>query len=501
MAATPPTPVIFKAESKFETVEHPFVEGCHLFYKHHFKKFSFCNYCRDFLYGLGKQAFICLRCRYVSHEKCLNFVSCSCVATTQPPGPIQHHWVEGNLHVNKEGGYDCVVCHKTCGSLSSLVDFRCATCLQPCHSACLDRAPECDLGPFKSLLLAPNQLTLNHGEATLIPSPTTSPLLVFVNKKSGGQQGAGVLAVFYRLLNPRQVFDLGKGGPDPGLDFMSANPRFRVLACGGDGTIGWVLESIRKRGVNPEGVAILPLGTGNDLARSLGWGGGYTGEELSDILLRVAKSTTVLLDRWTLEYAPINFATGEVGAFSTTHVINNYFSIGLDAAIAYEFHTKREANPDAFKSRVGNKFVYVKLGASALFESIEDLNTFFTVEVDGHAATVPLNVGLIMLNLPSCYGGKNLWGTPTAAEVARGLAPITYDDHLFELLTLKSAFELGQVSAGIILPPKLMQGRELKITFIKEGPLPCQVDGEPFVQQPGVLRIRHLHQANMLHSP
>lgn len=47
-----------------------------------------------------------------------------------------------------------------------------------------------------------------------------------------------------------------------------------ILICGGDGTVEWVIEESLKSKVNYESVifSVIPIGTGNDFAKSIGWG-------------------------------------------------------------------------------------------------------------------------------------------------------------------------------------------------------------------------------------
>ena len=147
--------------------------------------------------------------------------------------------------------------------------------------------------------------------------------------------------------------------------------KYKILVCGGDGTVGWVLQSLDNVGQeslcsNPP-CAIVPLGTGNDLARVLRWGPGYTGaEDPLSILRDVIEAEEIRLDRWTVVFRPQEGALGADGIDAPKpgksaveenednaqiFVMNNYFGIGLDADLCYAFHTEREHNPEKFNSR------------------------------------------------------------------------------------------------------------------------------------------------------
>uniref|UniRef100_A0A8C2L292 Diacylglycerol kinase n=1 Tax=Cyprinus carpio TaxID=7962 RepID=A0A8C2L292_CYPCA len=157
-------------------------------------------------------------------------------------------------------------------------------------------------------------------KATCPPS-CASPLLVFVNSKSGDNQGVKFLRRFKQLLNPAQVFDLVNGGPHLGLRLFQKFDNFRILVCGGDGSVGWVLSEIDKLNLHKQcQLGVLPLGTGNDLARVLGWGPSCDDDtQLPQILEKLERASTKMLDRYRahtnmttnpLDHTPVISGTG-----------------------------------------------------------------------------------------------------------------------------------------------------------------------------------------------
>mmetsp|Transcript_19281 Transcript_19281/g.25128 ORF Transcript_19281/g.25128 Transcript_19281/m.25128 type:complete len:722 (-) Transcript_19281:24-2189(-) len=278
-----------------------------------------------------------------------------------------------------------------------------------------------------------------------------TPLLVFVNKKSGGQQGELLLYQLRALLHPWQVYDLKKGsGPEVGLKVFSKVPMFRILVAGGDGTIAWVLETLDRMNLDYRPpVAILPLGTGNDLARVLGWGSGlHVGQSsarpLISQLSEVGKAQLTLLDRWDVAFSnDKNSLRGressakgstvresrvdQVSVFEqhvdtslqtsvnmdvhSRKVMNNYLGVGVDAQIALNFHLKRERAPHLFTHRLLNKFWYASSGGQEiLMQRFIDFATHVTLECDGRSVPLPVGCeGLIVLNIESYGGGVDLW--------------------------------------------------------------------------------------------
>ncbi|XP_030657173.1 diacylglycerol kinase theta isoform X3 [Nomascus leucogenys] len=320
--------------------------------------------------------------------------------------------------------------------------------------------------------------------------PDSCPLLVFVNPKSGGLKGRDLLCSFRKLLNPHQVFDLTNGGPLPGLHLFSQVPCFRVLVCGGDGTVGWVLgalEETRYRLACPEpSVAILPLGTGNDLGRVLRWGAGYSGEDPFSVLLSVDEADAVLMDRWTILLDAHEAGSAENGTADAEPPkivqMSNYCGIGIDAELSLDFHQAREEEPGKFTSRLHNKGVYVRVGLQKISHS-RSLHKQIRLQVERQEVELPSIEGLIFINIPSWGSGADLWGSDSDARFEKP----RMDDGLLEVVGVTGVVHMGQVQGGLRSGIRIAQGSYFRVTLLK--PTPVQVDGEPWVQAPGHMII------------
>ncbi|KAF2311230.1 hypothetical protein GH714_021084 [Hevea brasiliensis] len=326
--------------------------------------------------------------------------------------------------------------------------------------------------------------------------PDARPLLVFINKKSGAQHGDSLRQRLNFLLNPAQVFELSSTeGPEVGLYFFGKVPHFRVLVCGGDGTVGWVLNAIDKQNfISPPPLAILPAGTGNDLARVLCWGGGLGSVErqggLCTLLHHIEHAAVTILDRW--KVAIVNHGK----QLQSPKFMNNYLGVGCDAKVALDIHNLREENPEKFYNQFMNKVLYAREGARSIMDrTFADFPWQVRVEVDGVDIEVPEDAeGVLVANIGSYMGGVDLWQNED--ESYDNFDPQSMHDKILEVVSISGTWHLGKLQVGLSRARRLAQGQSIKIQLL--AALPVQIDGEPWFQQPCTLVVSHHGQAFML---
>jgi len=281
-----------------------------------------------------------------------------------------------------------------------------------------------------------------------------------INPASGGRQGAALGGLLSRRGDP--VHDIRNGR----LVELAAGCQGILVACGGDGTATAVLDAVHRSG-RDVAVAIIPLGTGNDLARHLGWPTAPpTADRLDAWLAHAIAAPERRLDRWLLA------GPGMERAWF------NYWSVGDDAAAALRFHHIRRVQPWLMRGGNLNKALY---GLCGLAEAGARLRACADRQL-------PSGTGaLVVAGIPSYAGGLRL-----------GPA-IRSDDRQADLFALPMGLGLGLMLAGRRRARPLGQAATWTMCFNR--PVPMQLDGEPFVGQAGAWSVRHGGQVRVLAGP
>ncbi|KAL7097365.1 hypothetical protein ACP275_10G140100 [Erythranthe tilingii] len=377
--------------------------------------------------------------------------------------------------------------------------------------------------------------------------PAEWPIVVFVNSKSGGRHGPELKARLEELMAEEQVFDLSNVKPHEFVQYglsclenfaslgdtcaKQTREKLRIVA-GGDGTVGWVLGCLGELNKQVTGptvppTGIIPLGTGNDLSRSFGWGGSFPFNWKSSIkrtLDKVARGPVVRLDSWQVlismpvgkkldtpyslketEETPLDQELeieGELPEKVSCYqgVFYNYFSIGMDAQVAHGFHHLRNEKPYLARGPISNKIIYsgysckqgwffTPCSSNPGLRSLKNILRIFIKKVNSskwEQISVASSVrSIVVLNLPSYGSGRNPWGNlkPDYLE-KRGFVEARADDGYLEIFGLKQGWHASMVMAELISAKHIAQASAIRFE-LRGGEWKksyMQMDGEPWKQ-------------------
>ena len=100
--------------------------------------------------------------------------------------------------------------------------------------------------------------------------PTMTDLLVITNAAAGSAHEEAVDAAVGTLSERADVEVAATTSPEDCDAAVAGRGGRRVVVCGGDGSVHVIVAALHRAGELDDAVGLIPLGTGNDLARALG---------------------------------------------------------------------------------------------------------------------------------------------------------------------------------------------------------------------------------------
>ena len=218
-----------------------------------------------------------------------------------------------------------------------------------------------------------------------------------------------------------------------------------LVAVGGDGTVSSVFSiMLASEYASKVQIGLIPLGTGNDLARVLGLYKPFVDKGLLYLVRRLLLAKSRPFDIWMV---------------NGKYALANYFSAGIDARIAHDFNQDRATGVISSNSVIANKLHYVKrffadrayyLKSGHISMVDRDSQNVENIDLTGHKTVI---VG----NIPSFASGANPF---FKSDMADGYLEVVCVPNMLNFLL---AIAMGGVPVlGYLLKKYLLKSRKVR---------------------------------------
>ncbi|OGW03086.1 MAG: hypothetical protein A2889_03565 [Nitrospinae bacterium RIFCSPLOWO2_01_FULL_39_10] len=262
----------------------------------------------------------------------------------------------------------------------------------------------------------------------------------------------------------------------------------RIIVAGGDGTIMESVNGIISSGKDSV-LGVIPQGTGNDLARAIGFYKMFKEDPsryLNGLAKKMAEPGSMTCRILLLKTSPPLEEMGHPLHPSHQIFFTNYLGIGFDAKVVREFHRRRPLTaytPDIpfmkMEWRFCNRLIYLFCIIGNLFYKIRaGIEILYTTQ---HGERREMSVkdikNILLLNIPSYAGG-----TLNQKE-------IDCNGDNFQLIIVKSIWEflylilkdrMPAIALKILPEPEIHTIKEIQINFSEGLKNYIQIDGEDY---------------------
>lgn len=256
------------------------------------------------------------------------------------------------------------------------------------------------------------------------------------------------------------------------------------MAVGGDGTAVEAITGVHLSGCAVP-VGLIPLGTGNDLARALGMYGLFRKKGLAGCLKALLQGVEVPFDLWRV---------------NGRNLMVNYLSIGMDAAVVHDFAVWRHRGRNSFNSVMLNRIAFCALALGRARHTIQG-KAVLTYHSGGqvHYLTLTGCRSLVLSNHRFYGGGTLVAPHADFTDGALEITPFSTLSSLLGLFLLQRAPRGLRRNYGNSLPQFPAQGVEISLppgNYV-------QIDGEDKTALHAANRVvvEHSGRVSLLAAP